>query len=133
MSDEYCCQFYASVEELNLINLSIRWNAESYEVTFFYDINRSGEPVRRGHNKDYNNMDSPLYRHDILNETIFSLRLGQYGRVIWNERKRSCDTGECYYQLHVVNLLHSTGEMPEQDIFLSGVPDFEYKQTAVLY
>lgn len=132
VSDAYRFQFYLSVQNLNLTNLSIQSDTESYEVTFFYDERRSGRPTRQGHNKDYNNVDSLLYRHDILNETVFSLRRGQYGRVIWNER-RVCDTGEWYYQLHVTNLLHYLGKKPERDIFLTGRPDFEYKQMAALY
>lgn len=105
MKDAYCFQSYASVQDLNLANLSIRLAAESYEVTFFYDERRRGRPVRQG----------------------------QYGRVIWNERKTDFDTGEWYYQLHASNLLHFSGEMPKPDIFLTGRPDFEYKQMAALY
>ena len=132
VNDTYRFQFYSSIQNLNLTNLLIQPDTESYEVTFFYDAHRSGQPIRQGHNKDYHNVDSLLYRHDILNETIFSLKRGQYGRVIWNERK-IYDTGEWYYQLHVSNLLHYVGKMPEQDIFLIHRPDFEYKQLAVLY
>ena len=132
VNDTYRFQFYSSIQNLNLTNLLIQSDVESYEVTFFYDAHSSGQPIRQGHNKDYHNVDSLLYRHDILNETIFSLKRGQYGRVIWNERK-IYDTGEWYYQLHVSNLLHYVGKMPEQDIFLIHRPDFEYKQLAVLY
>ena len=132
VNDTYRFQFYSSIQNLNLTNLLIQPDTESYEVTFFYDAHRSGQPIRQGHNKDYHNVDSLLYRHDILNETIFSLKRGQYGRVIWNERK-IYDTGEWYYQLHVSNLLHYVGKMPEQDMFLIHRPDFEYKQLAVLY
>jgi len=133
MSDVYRFQFYTSVQNLNLTNLSIRSDARGYEVTFFYDEQRSGQPIRQGHNKDYHNIDSLLYRCDILNETAFSLTRGQYGRVIWNERRRDYDTGEWYYQLHVQNLFHFTGKMPKTDIFLTCKPDFEYKQMAILY
>ena len=132
VNDTYRFQFYSSIQNLNLTNLLIQPDTESYEVTFFYDAHRSGQPIRQGHNKDYHNVDSLLYRHDILNETIFSLKRGQYGRVIWNER-RVCDTGKWYYQLHVTNLLHYLGKKPEREIFLTGRPDFEYKQMAVLY
>lgn len=133
MDEGYCFQAYASVKDLNLTNLSVRLDEENYEVTFFYDEHRSGQPVRRGHNKDYNNTDSYLYRHDILNETAFSLNKGQYGCVIWNERKTDYDTGEWYYELHIINLLNCLEIMLKQDIFLSKRPDFEYKQMAELY
>lgn len=133
INDVYRFQSYASVQNLNLTNLSIQLGAEGYEVAFFYDVNRSGLPIRRGHNKDYHNMASLLYYHDILNETAFFLRQGEYGRVIWNDRKVYCDTGEWYYQLHVINLLNYFGKIPEADIFLTSSLIFEYKQLAVLY
>ncbi len=127
-----CFQSYPSVKDLNLTNLYIQSDTYSCMVVFFYDERRSGQPVRRGHNKDYDNADSLLYCHNILNETAFFLKHGQYGRVIWNERKIDWDTGKWYYQLHALNLLYSD-KMPEVDIFLTGKPDFEYKQIATLY
>lgn len=133
MNDLCRYQSYFSTQDLNLTNLSIYLAKGRYEVTFFYDERRSGQPTRQGHNKDYHNINSPLYCHNILNETAFSLGLGQYGRVIWNERKIDYDTGEWYYQLHVLNLLHSLNKMPETNTFLIHKPDFEYKQMAVLY
>lgn len=133
MNEGYRFQCYPSVQDLNLINISIRSVIDGYEVTFFYDEHRSGQPVRKGHNKDYHNVDSFLYRHDILNETAFSLGGGQYGRVIWNERNIDYDTGEWYYQLHAINLLHDTNKMPKADIFLTRSLDFDYKQMAELY
>lgn len=131
-SDAYRFQIYSSVQSLNLTNLSVQADKESYEVTFFYDARRSGRPTRQGHNKDYHNMDSSLYRHDVLNETAFSLGVGQYGRVIWNERKTDCDTGEWHYQWHVVNLVHCLDKIWKADIFLTGRPDYEYRQVAAL-
>ncbi|MCM1091780.1 MAG: hypothetical protein NC092_09915 [Butyrivibrio sp.] len=134
MNEAYRFQAYTSVRDLNLTNLSVQSDSESYEVTFFCDEHRSHRPIRRGHNKDYHNMESALYRHDILNETAFSLRQGQYGRVIWNERRIDYDTGEWYYHLHISNLMYAldSGEMPQKDIFLLGEPNFMYKQMAAL-
>lgn len=133
LDDRYRLQQYSSVQDINLTNLEIRWDAGSYEVTFFYDERRSGQPVRQGHNKDYHNTASSLYRHDILNETAFSLEAGQYGRVIWNERNLDYDTGEWYYQWHIINLLYDSDQLPEKDIFLARSPDFVYQQMAALY
>lgn len=128
----YRYQFFSSVRDLNLTNLDIQLDEDGYRVAFFYDERRSGKPVRRGHNKDYHNEDSSLYYCDILNETAFFLRQGQYGRVVWNERRTDCDTGEWYYQLHVINLFY-LNKMPEADIFLTHKQDFEYRRTAALY
>lgn len=133
VDDAYRFQVYSSAQDLNLTNLSVRLDMERYEVTFFNDERRSGRPARRGHNKDYHNIDSPLYHHDMINETAFSLGRGQYGRVIWNERKTDRDTGEWYYQLHIINFLYALDKRPGEDIFLTHRPDFEYKQMAILY
>lgn len=133
MNEQYHFQFYASVQDLNLTNILIQSGAKGYTVNFFYDQNRSGRPVRQGHNKDYHNVDSPLYCHDILNETAFFLEKGQYGRILWNERTLDYDTGEWYFQIHGINFVHSTDLIPEIDIFLARKPDYEYKQMAVLF
>lgn len=152
----YLCQSYSSVSMLNLTNLSICFQNGSYEVTFFYDEQRSGLPVRKGHNKDFHNQDSPFYRKDILNETVFSLSQNQYGRIIWNERRTDYDTGQWYYQLHIYNLFYFSNQpylpihqsrnkrrqpKPQdrnfskdiKDIFVKNQPDFEYRQLAYLY
>lgn len=122
------------IEDLNLTNLSIRHVPEGISVSFFYDSQRSGMPYRRGHNQDFHNPNAPLYGKDCLNETAFVLAPGQYGRVIWNERRTDYDDRTWYYQLHTCNLLHLSGGTPiQEDIFLSSRLDFIYKQLAVLY
>ena len=126
-------QAYHSAMELNLANISVQPCPEGLEVTFFYDEHRSGMPYRRGRNKDYCNPHSPLYCKDCLNETAFLLAPGQYGRVMWNERRTDYDTGEWYYQLHTYNLVNTLSKMPNKNIFTAQEPDFEYKQLAVLY
>lgn len=125
---------FSRIEDLKLANLSILSAPESISVSFFYDNQRSGTPYRRGHNQDFHNAGAPLYRKDCLNETAFVLSPGQYGRIIWNERRTDYDTQIWYYQLHICNLFHISSENPIQnDIFLSSKPDFVYKQLAVLY
>ena len=125
---------FARIEDLNLTNLSIQPMPEGYSVSFFYDEHHSGMPYRRGHNQAFQDTGSPLYRKDCLNETAFVLRPGQYGRVIWNERRTDYDYQTWYYQLHIRNLFHISSEQEiKQDIFLAARPDFEYRQLAALY
>lgn len=125
---------FARIEDLNLTNLSIQPMPEGYSVSFFYDEHRSGMPYRRGHNQAFQDAGSPLYRKDCLNETAFVLRPGQYGRVIWNERRTDYDYQTWYYQLHICNLFHISSEQEiKQGIFLAARPDFEYRQLAALY
>ena len=70
---KYRFQSYPSVLDLNLVNLSICSCKEGYEVVFFYDEQRSGMPLRQGHNKDYKNPQSLFYGRDCLNEAAFCL------------------------------------------------------------
>ena len=127
-------RLFPCIEDLNLTNLSVRPAPEGYAISFFYDEHRSGMPYRRGRNQDYQNSSSPLYHKDCLNETAFILRSGQYGRIIWNERRTDYDNRTWYYQLHILNLFHMPlGQEITKDIFLAAQPDFEYKQIAVLY
>ena len=126
-------QSYSSTAELNLTNLSLTPSGTEMEVTFFYDEHRSGMPHRRGHNKDYCCPQSPLYGKDCLNETAFSLAQGQYGRIVWNERRTDYDTREWYYQLHVYNLICMEIDQASQAVFTEREPDLKYEQLAVLY
>ena len=127
-------RLFSSIEDLNLTNLSVQPVPEGCSISFFYDEHRSGMPYRRGRNQDYQNSSSPLYHKDCLNETAFILRPGQYGRIIWNERRTDYDNRTWYYQLHILNLFHMPlGQEITKDIFLAAQPDFEYKQLAVLY
>lgn len=122
----YC---YSSTEKLHLHNAVICQNEDEYEISFFYHY---GFPHRRGHNKNYHNVESCYYGQDRLNEIAFTLKQYQYGRMIWNSRNIEYDTGNWNYNIYVYNF-YVTDKMPESDIFVSHTPDFEYKQMAMLY
>lgn len=126
-------QNFSSAESLNLADIAVCTQADRFEVSFFYDEHRSGRPFRRGHNKDFNNLDSRFYGKDCVNETAFVLAENQYGRIVWNERCTDYDTGEWYYQLHIYNLLHWVDGKLDKDIFIKNHPDFIYRQLAELY
>lgn len=128
----YHLQTYASIQNLRLLNLVLHPCPQGCRASFFYDEHQSGKPYRRGHNKDYNNPDSPLYRQDCLNETAFTLAPGQYGRILWNERRTDYDTGEWYYQLHIYNLVNVPGHQVKSSLLTSRSPDFIYRQKALL-
>ena len=68
-----------------------------------------------------------------LNEIAFILKENQYGRIVWNERKKEVDTGVWYYKIHVYNLFSTISSNFKYDIFMSRTPDYEYKQLATLY
>lgn len=127
-------QTFSGVEELSLTNLLFRPAPEGIAVSFFYDGHRCGAPFRRGHNQDFRDPASPLCGKDCLNETAFVLSPGQYGRILWNERKTGDDDRTWYYQLHIYNLLYHTADQPpERDILILKEPDLCYQQMAVLY
>ena len=128
----YWLQTYSAIQDLNFTNLSFQMAEDDIEVTFFYDQNRSGRPFRRGHNKDFNNPQSPLCGRDCLNETAFALKQGQYGRIKWNERRTDSDDGIWYYKLHIINLLYLSERKTSRDIFMSKILDYEYRQISAL-
>lgn len=139
-------QTYGDVRQLNLTNITVV-EAEHglYEVSFHYDERRSGQPIRRGSNKSYWDMESPLYRQDILNETAFILRPREYGRIMYNERCVGFDDGEWLYRLNIMNFINDTKEKEvtekaadsgffvHPDIFMSKKVDHIYKQLADLF
>ena len=124
---------YPDYTHLNLANLTFRPAGEGWEVGFWWDERRSGLPLRRGHNRDFHNPDSPLYCKDLLNETAFVLAPGQVGRLIWNERRQTCDDVTWYYQLHACSIVPLPGGVIPPDVFLAREPDFIYRQLAELY
>lgn len=132
-AQKYAKQFYNSADDLNLTNLSLAYCGDNLQVDFCYDVQRSGRPARRGHNKDFANRQARMYSRDCLNENAFLLAPGQYGRVVWNERNVDYDTGGWYYQLHIYNLFYGSRGVPPADVLIVNKPDFVYEQLADLY
>lgn len=130
---QYRTQAFQALSELNVTNLALRPWEDGCAVSFFYDEHRSGAPCRRGHNQDYHDPASPFCGKDCLNETAFRLRPGQYGRILWNERRSAIDTGGWYYLLHACNLFCYPGDAPERDLLTAASPDYVYRQLADLY
>ncbi len=120
---------YHSIEQVNLPNVTICQREKEYEICFSYHY---GIPYRRGHNKDYHNMQSQFYRKDCLNEIAFILKQNQYGRMVWNDRTIDLDTGNWYYNIYIHNF-YVANKMPQKNILVSHTPDFEYKQMVMLY
>lgn len=116
----YC---YSSIEKLHLHNVTICQNQYEYEICY--------HNYRRGHNKDYHNIQSQYYRKNCINEVAFTLKQYQYGRIIWNERSIDFD-GIWNYNIYIYNF-YVADKMPQNNIFVSCAPDFVYKQMAMLY
>lgn len=125
-------QAAAGPEKLDLVNTAFYPQPDGLAVRFYWDERRSGMPCRRGHNEGFGSPASRFCGRDCLNETAFLLMPGQYGRVLWNERRAAEDGW--YYQLHLYNLyLVSESGSWAEDIFTCRRPDVIYQQLAKLY
>lgn len=118
--------------ELKVKNISFNESENGIETVFSYDPQISGQPFRRGHNKDYNNADSRFYGKDILNEIAFVLKDGQKGRIMYNGRFSDYDTGQWWYEQTVVNIANFPFEKIGENVFLDEKFDFLYKQLEIL-
>lgn len=121
------------LSELKVKNLEFTEIGEKIRVDFSYDPQTNGKPHRHGHNKDYNNEKTRYFCRDVLNETAFTLNIGQKGRILYNARFADWDTGEHWYEQTVINIANVKFEKFRSNIFLPREFDFVYDQTAKLY
>lgn len=89
-----------------------------YEFTFKYS-NYCGKPAR---------YDKKYHR---LAEKAFELWPNEYGRILYNGRHADVDTGEWYYELHILNAIHTTELNPKS--FVNKSPLKEYSQLEILF
>ena len=120
------------LSQLKVKNLTFTQTEKGIEISFSYDPQINGKPVRSGHNKDFNNTESRFYRKDILNETAFVLKEGQKGRIMYNGRFTDIDTGQWWYEQTAVNIANIPFEAFHKDIFLEGEFDLTYSILAFL-
>lgn len=109
-------------------NIRISKNQEQYKI-MFCDERCYFRPIKRyGHNEAYMNKYSPFSYTDRLYETAFNLNINEYGRIIYNERYVSDDTGIWYYGLHTYNIINCDKSNFRKKMFFCKNPDYEYKQ-----
>ena len=89
-----------------------------YEVTFSYS-QECGKPVR------YDK------RNHALTEQAFGLTSNEYRRILYNGRHIYQDTGELYYEIHIVNMLLT--EQNRVNMLIDHEPAAVYKQIEILY
>ena len=87
---------------------------------------------RRGHNESYNEKGSPFSFQDRLNETAFVLKDGDYGRIIYNNRYVSTETGIWCYERGVYNIISCEKAAFREKMFYRKKPDFEYTSMLTL-
>ena len=74
--------------------------------------------------KDNDNYEM-IYRS--YNKKLFTLKKGQYGRIICNYRIAECDTGRWIYRFCILNYINADRENFREKIFFRKVPDYEFK------
>jgi hypothetical protein len=84
-----------------------------------------GAPCRRGYD--------PVTRNfAFLREPAMSLTAGEYGRILYNNRCTGLDTGEWWYEFHIMNAICTTSFPITLDLFVRREPDKVYRQIARL-
>ena len=121
------------LSELEVKNIEFTEIDGKIQVDFSYDPQLNGKPHRHGHNKDYNNEKSRYFCRDVLNETAFTLEIGQKGRILYNARFVDWDTGEHWYEQTVINIANVKFDEFRSNIFLSQEFDFVYDKLEKLY
>lgn len=118
----------------NLIhNIRMFKDNDSYKIMFCDD--RYYKPFnsfkRRGHNEEFMNNNSPFSYTDIINETVFTLKPDEYGRIVFNERHVTMDE-QWYYMLNTINFINCDKSKYREKMFFRKVPDYEYKNMQYL-
>ncbi len=128
---KYTYQYYDNPSDVNCQNIVVAKQNKDYIITFCEQC--GGMPIYKGHNKDFQNIHSPFYGKNLLNETAFSLTQNQYGRIVYHKRFTDIDTGNWYYQLFIYNFLHTNQKTISKNIFVSRKPDVVYTQLGDLF
>lgn len=100
--------------------------SDGYEIYYRYILHHSAKPKRLKYNKD-------MSRFVGLEEFVFTLMPGEYGRTLCNGRFVDIDTGNWWYEIDIANIMLWIGEQPPLDCFLQREPDKLYKQIERLY
>ncbi|MDE5770312.1 MAG: hypothetical protein K2I06_01595 [Ruminococcus sp.] len=87
---------------------------------------------RRGHNEGFFDKSSPFCHRDLINETAFTLKTDEYGRIIYNDRYVEYDSGQWYYGLHTINFINCDKSKYREKMFFRKIPDYEYKNMQYL-
>lgn len=114
-------------------NIRIFKEDDSYKIRFCDDryYTRYNAFKRRGHNESFTDNNSPFCYTDIINETAFTLRPDEYGRIIYNERNITIDE-QWYYTLCVANFINCDKSKYREKMFFRKVPNYEYKNMQYL-
>ena len=60
------------------------------------------------------------------------LKIGEYARIAYNSRMTDWDTGEWWYEIHIVNALAMSELTAPLDVFCSREPDKQYEKISAL-
>ncbi|MDE6539006.1 MAG: hypothetical protein K2K66_02340 [Ruminococcus sp.] len=123
-----CRNYYDIISNIRIFKVD-----DGYKIRFCDDrsFSRHNAFKRRGHNESFMDNNSPFCYTDIINETAFTLKPNEYGRIIYNERNVTIDE-QWYYKLYVVNFINCDKSKYREKMFFRKVPDYEYKNMQYL-
>ena len=118
-----------------LENIRLFKEDEKYRIMFCDDsyFGNFSRSKRHGHNEAYNKKGSPFRYTDRLNETAFSLKDGEYGRIYFNNRYVHPHTRNQVYKYVVYNIVSCERSHFREKMFFRKNPDHEYKNLKSLY
>ncbi|WP_088833776.1 hypothetical protein [Paenibacillus tyrfis] len=105
---------------------AITQEEDHYEIRYRYDGHRGANPARTRYDV-HTNTNIPL------NERAMILQPGECGRICYNGRYTDYDTGEWYYNLDIINLIHLGDQPKSLRPFTKKPPDKTYQQMARLH
>ena len=97
-----------------------------YKVMFCGNDSRNYPMKRYGHNEAFLDKSSPMCYTNMVYETAFVLKEGEYGRIVFNNRFIEHDTGKWRYVKSIYNFLNCDKGAYREKMFFRKKPDFEY-------
>lgn len=72
-----------------------------------------------------------IYRS--YDKKMFTLKKGQYGRVMYNYRRVDRETRRCIYTVCILNYLNDDRNKFREKIFFRKEPDYEFRDMKILH
>ncbi|MDE5770313.1 MAG: hypothetical protein K2I06_01600 [Ruminococcus sp.] len=117
---------YENYNKIRQHNENVLYNPRCYNSPFGNRI-----AVKKSYDGNYEIM----YRNGKSRgyyKSLFTLKTGEYGRIIYNDRYVEYDSGRWYYKIHTINFINCDKTKYREKMFFRKVPDYEYKNMQYL-